>query len=149
MVPPRAWHTFDLRFEPEPTPGDVRFIDDRLYDFNVATTGIDDGRFLAMYVRDEHGAIRAGLYGHTWGGCCEIKQLWVGDALRGQGLGRALMEKAEAEARRRGCGQILLTTHSFQAPGFYRKLGFQLLATMDDYPRGHQQLLFRKSLVTG
>ncbi len=138
---------FDLQFEPEPTPDDVRFIDDRLYDFNVATTRIDDGQFLALYVRDGDGTIQAGLYGHTWGGCCEIKQLWVSDALRGQGLGTALMQKAEAEARRRGCGQILLTTHSFQAPEFYRKLGFQLLATMDEYPRGYQQLLFRKSLA--
>ncbi len=145
MAAPRE-DKFDLEFELDPSAADVRFVDDRLYDFNVATTGIDDGRFLAIYVRDENGGILAGLYGHTWGGCCEIKQLWVSDALRGQGLGTALMRKAEAEARRRGCGQILLTTHSFQAREFYRKLGFQLLATMDDYPQGYQQLLFRKAL---
>ncbi len=146
MAAPRE-DKFDLEFEPDPSAADVRFVDDRLYDFNVATTGIDDGRYLAIYVRDENGGILAGLYGHTWGGCCEIKQLWVSDALRGQRLGTVLMQKAEAEARRRGCGQILLTTHSFQAPEFYRKLGFQLLATMDEYPRGYQQLLFRKSLA--
>lgn len=139
---------FQLRFESDPTPDDVRFLDDRLYDFNVATTGIDDGRYLAIYIRDENGAILAGLYGHTWGGCCEIKQVWVNDALRGQGLGTALMQTAEAEARQRGCSQILLMTHSFQAPDFYRKLGFQLLATMDEYPRGYQQLLFRKPLAS-
>lgn len=135
-----------LVVESEYSPDYVRFLEDRLYEFNVAATGIADGRLLAITVRGEAGEIRAGLCGHTWGGCCEIRQLWVHESLRHQGLGSALLRAAEAEARQRGCEQIVLTTHSFQAPAFYRRLGFELIATVQNYPRGHQHLVFRKQI---
>jgi hypothetical protein len=38
-------------------------------------------------------------------------------------------------------------TFSFQAPEFYRKHGFEVVATIDDDPRGHQNLLMRKRLA--
>lgn len=132
--------------EDDPTPEQVRFLEERLYDFNVAATGISDGRALAIFVRGEDGHVRAGVCGHTWGGCCEIRLLWVEASLRGQGIGSALMEAAETEARRRGCRQLLLATHSFQAPGLYERLGFEAFATADDYPEGHRHLWFRKRL---
>jgi ribosomal protein S18 acetylase RimI-like enzyme len=88
----------------------------------------------------------AGLCGHTWGGCCEIRQVWVHERHRGSGIGRELLELAEMEARRRSCFQIVLATHSFQAPEFYRKLGFEIVESLPDYPRGHQHLHLRKFL---
>jgi GNAT superfamily N-acetyltransferase len=133
-------------FEGDPTPEDVRFLEDRLYDFNVAATGISDGRALAIFVRGEDGKLQAGLCGHTWGRCCEIKQLWVEESLRGEGIGRSLIEAAEREARKRGSRQILLTTHSFQAPRFYQRLGFEIVTSVADYPEGHQHVLLRKRL---
>jgi ribosomal protein S18 acetylase RimI-like enzyme len=138
----------DLRLEisSEPSVEDVHFLDDRIYDFNVEATGIDDGRWLAIFVRDAAGAIVAGLHGHTWGETCEIRTVWVDASLRGRGLGRRLLAAAEAEAVRRACRQIVLATHSFQAPEFYRKLGFEVLAAVDEYPRGHRNLTLRKRL---
>ncbi len=138
-----------LAFEQNPTPEEIRFLEDRLYEFNVAVTGIADGRALAVFVRDEGGQIVAGVCGHTWGGCCEIRQVWVEESRRHGGLGRALIDAAEGEARRRGCSQMLLTTHSFQAPRFYERLGFHVIASMADYPQGHHQLLLRKRLDAG
>ena len=97
-------------------------------------------------MRDDGGHIVGGICGHTWGGYCEIRQFWVEESLRNQGLGAKLLGAAENEARRRGCNQIFLATFSFQAPAFYTQRGFTTLTTVDDYPRGHQNLLLRKRL---
>jgi ribosomal protein S18 acetylase RimI-like enzyme len=124
---------------------DVQFLDDRIYEFNASRTGIADARLLAILVRDAE-AIVAGLYGWTWGQCCEVKILWVHERHRGAGLGTRLMTSAEAEARSRGATQIVLSTHSFQAPAFYQRLGFEIVGRIDDYPVGHQSIFLRKRL---
>lgn len=135
------------RFEiEEPSAADVSFLEDRLYEFNAGTTGISDGRLLGVFLRDESGNIVAGAAGHTWGETCELRQVWVAASARGRGLGRGLMAEVEAEAVRRGCRQLVLSTHSFQAPEFYRKLGFDVMSELADYPRGYSHLVLRKRL---
>jgi hypothetical protein len=37
-------------------------------------------------------------------------------------------------------------TFSFQAPSFYERNGFEVVATIDDHPRGHKNFLMRKRL---
>lgn len=143
----------EATFEPMPIlihdtdPAELdRFLSDRLYEFNVAATGIDDGQWLYASIADAQGRLIAGVSGNTWGGCCEITKLWVHEDERHHGLGRRIMAAVETEARRRGCKQIVLTTHSFQAPGFYQSLGFVCLAAVPEYPNGHQNLIYRKHL---
>jgi GNAT superfamily N-acetyltransferase len=129
-----------------PTPGDVQYLEDRIYDFNSAATGITDGEWLAIFVRNDDDRIIAGICGNTWGGCAEIRQFWVDEPRRKQGLGTRLLEAAEKEARRRGCLQMILMTFSFQAPAFYAKHGFEVTAVVNDHPRGHKNMLLRKRL---
>jgi GNAT superfamily N-acetyltransferase len=137
----------DQRFRLEdPSFADIEYLEDRLYEFNVAATGIEDGRSLGVFVRDPSRTIVAGAAGHTWGETCELRQVWVAEPLRRQGIGRGLLAEAEAEAVRRGCTQIVLTTHSFQAPQFYEKLGFSVVSEVPGYPRGHSQVVLRKPL---
>ena len=138
--------TPELVMSTEPTPGEVQYLEDRLYEFNSAATGITDGEWLAIFVRDDDRRIVAGICGNTWGGCAEIRQFWVQEARRKQGLGTRLLGAAEQEARRRGCRQILLTTFTFQAPAFYAKHGFEVVAVVDDHPHGHKSMLLRKQL---
>ena len=130
----------------EPTPQDVEYLEDRVYEHNAGVTGIADGQLLAFLVRDDSGRIVAGICGNTWGGGCEIRQFWVEESQRRRGVGTRLFQAAEQEARRRGCTQMLLMTFSFQAPAFYARNGFEVLATIADHPRGHRNFLMRKRL---
>jgi GNAT superfamily N-acetyltransferase len=120
-----------------PTPEELQFLDDRIYEHNCARTGRDDGQLLGLFVRNEQQEIVAGLSGWTWAEACQIENLWVHAAARGQGLGRALLDGAEREARDRGCTVITLNTYSFQALEFYRRAGYEVVCSLHDFPPGH------------
>ena len=55
----------------DPTPDEVQYLEDRIYEFNSHITGIADGEWLAFLVR-ERDRIVAGICGNTWGGTCEL-----------------------------------------------------------------------------
>ena len=65
--------------------------------FNVAATGLADGALLGIAAREDGGALVAGLFGWTWGGCGYIEVLWVRADQRGRGLGTRLLAAAERE----------------------------------------------------
>lgn len=130
-----------------PTPEELKFLEDRIYEFNSGKTGINDGRLFAFFVRNGQQEIVAGLSGWTWANACEIRDLWVHPEWRGQGYGRSLLESAEEEARTRGCKTILLSSYSFQAPAFYEKCGFKLAWLLNDFPPGHQNCFLIKRLL--
>jgi GNAT superfamily N-acetyltransferase len=127
---------------------DLQFLEEQVNEFNFTTTGIRDARLLVMLLRDAGGRIYAGLSGHTWGGVAEIKLLWVDQSRRQTGVGSRLLRAAEAEARVRGCAKVVLSTHSFQAPDFYRKHGYVAAGEFSDYPRGHRSIFLEKVLTS-
>jgi predicted N-acetyltransferase YhbS len=58
--------------------------------------------------------------------------LWVSQRYRGQGVGRALVQLAVAEARARAAQAVYVSaTPSERTVGFYRSLGFGLATEMD------------------
>jgi ribosomal protein S18 acetylase RimI-like enzyme len=129
----------------EDDPGFGERLAEQLNVFNYAAAGRDDGRDLDFVV-EEAGEMVAGLSGYTWAGIAEVKTLWVREDQRGRDLGSALMAAAIAEARARGCELMFLSTHSFQAQGFYEKLGFETVATIADKPLGHAEHWMRLRL---
>ena len=120
------------------------FLVERIYEFNAQATGYFDGKLVGGRLRSESGEVIAAFNGHAWGGCCVVAHLWVHESQRGRGLGRALVQAAEAEARRRGCEQVVLSTHSFQAPAFYERLGYEKLAVIRGQPKGHANVVYGK-----
>ena len=130
-----------------PDRRDVALLEARIDAHNMQTTGINDARLLAVFVHDDRGDVVAGVYGWTWGGSCEIQFLWVDARWRGEGVGTRLMQAAELEARARGATQIVLSTHSFQAPAFYARLGFREVGRVEGYPIGHSSIYLRKHLT--
>jgi ribosomal protein S18 acetylase RimI-like enzyme len=137
----------EFPIEDEPRREDVALLDERLYEFNAAATGIDDGRWLAIFVRDDAGTIMAGMHGWTWGGTGFVQAIWVHEKLRGHGLGSRVLEAAEAEAARRGCHQMHLDTHGYQAPEFYRRHGYEVIGELPGWPGNDVRVFLRKRLT--
>jgi GNAT superfamily N-acetyltransferase len=138
--------TDDIRLVDGPDDALAARLDEELAEFNFEATGIRDAREFAAALHDDRGARTAWRAGVDVGATCWVERLWVREDTRHRGLGRRLLMAVESEARARGCGQLALTTHSFQAPGFYRRLGFDSVGELADYPVGHASLLLRKRL---
>jgi ribosomal protein S18 acetylase RimI-like enzyme len=136
----------ELQVEDEPPPADVALLADRLYQYNATVSGWDNGRWLTILVRNEAGEIVAGLHGWTWGQTGFVQTLWVREDLRRAGLGERLLTTAEVEAVRRGCREMHLDTHSYQAPDFYRHRGYEVIGELPGWPDKTTRIFFRKAL---
>jgi len=138
---------YRLTVEDEPAEADVEVLPNALEVFNEARWPQHPAWLpLGLFVRDE-GAVVAGLAGETYCGWLFVKYLWVSEDLRGRGLGRELMAHAEARARDRGCHSAWLDTFSFQARGFYQKLGYEEFGRLD-YPPDHYKHFMKKRLIS-
>ena len=71
--------------------------------------------------------------------------VWIDEPHRRGGHGEALMRRAEGIARELGCHSVWLDTFSFQAPGFYEKLGYEVFGRLDDFG-GHSRFFLRRTL---
>jgi ribosomal protein S18 acetylase RimI-like enzyme len=138
--------TIRLSSEPGASPDDLARVTDAIDQWNMETTGVREFHQIAIFLRNDDGAIRGGITGGVWGGWLHIVGLWVDPDLRGRNLGRQLVEAAEAEARAVGARHAFLETHSFQAPGLYRELGYLPFGQIEGYPPGASQLFMRKDL---
>lgn len=140
----------DLVVEDDPDPSEVAWLEPRVAEQSAAATGHEGETQLAVFVRDDRGAVVAGIYAWTWGGCCELQHLWVDETRRGQGLASELVTAAEQEATRRGCTQVVLFTHAANAGrdgSRWTRWGYELVGRVDDYPIGDAALWFRKPLT--
>jgi GNAT superfamily N-acetyltransferase len=129
-----------------PSPRDVAVLEAGLTAHALPITNRPGFRPLAVFARDAAGCVVGGARGTTNWNWLHIGLLWVSDAERGQGLGRRLMSAIEDAGRARGCTRVHLDTFSYQARPFYEKLGYEIFATLDDYPPGHQRFFMRKTL---
>ena len=113
--------------------------------YNSAAAGKSGYQPLTVTVHDK-GKIVGGLVGETYWGWMYVNILWVAEPRRRQGFGRSLMQKAEAEARKRGVRNVFLDTFTFQAPKFYAKLGYRECGRLKEFPAGHDRVTMTKAL---
>jgi len=124
----------------------ANYVRDRLSMFNSAAMGRSDYYPCSIFLKGEKGEILGGLLAHLWSDWLFIAILWVDEQLRGQGHASRMIRAAEDYARERGCHSAYLDTHTFQARPLYEKLGYELFATLDDFPKGHKKFFLKKRL---
>jgi GNAT superfamily N-acetyltransferase len=139
----------ELQLVFEPFPGDTvtRFLSDNIANFNIARTGMATWHPVGYFLKNARGEFLGGLTGYIWGGWLHVNFVWVTETLPGQRHGTRLMDAAESFAVERGCVGATLETHSFQAPGFYAKRGYEVFGALADYPPGHSKFFLRKRLA--
>ncbi|MBM0743524.1 putative N-acetylmannosamine-6-phosphate 2-epimerase [Phormidium sp. CLA17] len=137
-----------------PIPSYCNLIDTRLREYNHSVSTAQpfftikrQPHPLHLFLMDEHQTILGGLIGFTsnWN-WLEIDLLWIDEPLRRQGYGDRLMRLAEQAAQKRGCTSARVSTLSFQAKGFYEKLGYEIAGVLADYPPGHTHYTLQKTL---
>ena len=128
-----------------PPEDSLRVVDAGLEEHNYAVAPLADVSPVAAFAADPSGKVVGGAIGRTWGRCCELLQLWVTSEHRASGVGSRLLREFEAHARGRGCNVFYLTTLSFQAPDFYRKHGYVVLARISGYPNDIVKYLMHKT----
>ncbi|MEU6677846.1 GNAT family N-acetyltransferase [Streptomyces sp. NPDC046925] len=103
---------------------------------------------LAVWLMEHTQGLVGGLAGHTWGRWLHVNHLWVSEAHQGAGLGRQLLAEAERIARDdRNCLNSRVETWDFQAPGFYRDQGYEVVSVIPDYPQGAKEFTLTKKLA--
>jgi GNAT superfamily N-acetyltransferase len=130
-----------------PAAEDEAVVRDGLSAYNFSKAGYRDQKPLAVFVTDpEKGEVVGGIIGRTSYGLLYIDRFFLPEALRRQGLGSRVLKAAEEEGARRGCTRAILSTLSFQAPGFYQRQGWQVLGRIDCDPPGHTRFSMTKRL---
>lgn len=112
--------------------------------YNLSKVPTLDVQPLVIALQDSQGQTVGGLWGETALDWLHIDLLAVPESMRGQDVGTALMQRAEAIARERGCVGAWLDTFAFQARGFYEKLGYAVFGEIPDHPVGGARYFLRK-----
>lgn len=110
----------------------------------AARFGPRDEASLSIALRDDDGALVAGLNGVTHWRWLYIRHLWVAEPLRGGGLARRIMAEAESLARDRGAIGAYIDTFDARVAAFYERLGYRRAGEIADFPLGGMRVFLSK-----
>ncbi len=116
--------------DPEEIVGN--FIDEAFTEFSKASDvalNYEDYWFVA---EDDSGEIIGTITGRAYYNEVHIGDLIIDKRFRRQNIGTKLVRAVEEEYRNKGFEKITLTTFGFQAPEFYKKLGYTLEFVRED-----------------
>jgi putative acetyltransferase len=124
-----------------PEPGATHF------SISGAQVAVGDGAFLLAYLDDK--AVGCGAVRRLDEATAELKRMYVAPTVRGRGIGRALVEALEREARLLGVTKVVLETGTrlASAVALYQKMGYTRIPLFGEYLRSPDtSLCFGKSL---
>ncbi|MDX8524216.1 GNAT family N-acetyltransferase [Mesorhizobium sp. MSK_1335] len=135
-----------LEVTAEPLPQDLAFLSGSLAAFNDADVGVSGRKPLAVFGRDEHGAVVSGIAGYTAWGWLYVQWLWVDEKLRGRRIAAGMLGAAEQEAIARGCRGAWIDTFNPTAEKVYQRQGYKPFGSLPDFPVGRNRIFLQKKL---
>jgi ribosomal protein S18 acetylase RimI-like enzyme len=138
----------DIKYEITDSPDEdsIAFIREELNKYNQQYSEPDNHKPITIIVRENDNVI-GGLLGGTYWEWLYIDRFWINEKYRRKGLGKEILNAAEAEAIKRGCKNAHLDTHDFQALEFYKKNGYKIKSKLKNLPRGYNKYLMWKKLI--
>ena len=109
---------------------------------NEVTLNYDEFCFVA----EENGKILGVITGRTTYNEVHIVDLIVSHECRKSGVGSRLVSAVEEAYKDKGYDKITLTTFGFQAPGFYKKQGYELEFVREDKDPKLSKYFFAKAI---
>lgn len=118
---------FVLTLETTDCEEDVDFIEKALRQQNRLEAPSTQSKEPVKYnlvIKDSKGDVVGGVITTIYRYSMYVETLWIDEKYRKCGYGAQLMKRAEETARAHGCTMMQLDTFNYQAPEFYKKLGF-------------------------
>lgn len=137
---------YNFAIEDHPTSEDVAILSRGLSAHSLPHTPSHGFQSIASFMRDDDGKIVGGVWGYINWNWLQVGLVWLSEELRGGGYGKQLLLALEDKTRERGCEFAHLDTFSYQARPFYEKLGYEVFATLEDYPPGQRRFYLKKTL---
>ena len=103
-----------------------------------------------LVARDDEGrALGCGAMRDLEPGVAELKRMYVRPEARGRGLGRAILEALEDEARRRDVTVLRLETGHAQheAVGLYERAGYRRIPCWGAYAEGDVSICYEREIA--
>ena len=110
-----------------PEPGATHF------SLNEEQVKLGDGTFVVAYHANR--AVGCGAVRRIDEATAELKRMYVDPSVRGQGIGRAIVEALEREARQLGVTRIVLETGTRLKPAIqlYESMGYRRIPLFGEY----------------
>jgi GNAT superfamily N-acetyltransferase len=120
---------------------------DCLHRHTVESNGVlmEDKPFSVLAFMEER--LAGGLIGKVFWNWLYADLVWVEEEFRRCGIGTQVMRAAEERALQMKLTGIYLWTEAWQAPSFYKNLGYSQFVEFENFPPGHSRLGFRKYLA--
>lgn len=101
-------------------------------------------QFIGLYLRDNDAQLVARLEAWVYWDGVEIDLLWVAKSLRGTGIGAALAQQVETQAKEHGAGVSFWKTYG--ARRFYESAGYQVFDVLEGRPTSTKLFYMNKTL---
>lgn len=131
-----------FQFRPA-TPEETNITAHHLLSHSAQSLGMSVGHTPFGLLAYSQGTLVGSLIGKVFLNWLHVDMIWVDEGLRRKGLGTKLMDLAKQAATTMQLSGIEVWTQSWQAPEFYRKLGYEELAAIEDFTPGRKRHAFR------